>query len=330
MDFLSLMIADMSFLSLHQKKALKKNIDADYAGEYDGMIGAMALAKKSIDDISFLLKKTFRAKWDGKSAFKKTEISAKIIERFGIKSVFYDDEDFPPLLKEMADPPFSIFYRGNFDVLKKKCVSVVGTRRATLNATKAATAFGKEACDAGFCVVSGLAFGIDVASHKGALSSETPSTCAVLPSGIDTITPASNQRIAVKILETGGLILSEYTPGTPGTGFRCVQRDRLIAALSCATVVIQAPFGSGALITAKCALDYGRDVAFHSVATSEESKMLDEAVKRQIEKDIALGKKWDYKLDTSSEKYIEEGAPVISDFSEFLECLGDEAGQFSL
>lgn len=314
-----LFINELSFLSLNQKLFL-----------LESEIEFCKLSSLTLDELSLLLKKTFKVKkYDPKEILNKVKNAVFIIKKFNIKYTVFSDEDFPPLLREMTDPPFMIFYRGNFDLLKRKSVSVVGTRRATRNAVIQAQKFAEEACDYGYNVVSGLAFGIDLASHKGAMNSETPFTTAVLPSGIDTITPSSNIKTAAGIIEKGGLILSEYTPGTPALGFRCVQRDRIIAALSEATVVVQAPPGSGALITAKCALDYGREVVFHKAATDSDSVMLEKAVFKKIELEIAAGKKWDYKLDNTISKFINDGAPVIENFNDYLKFCSSLPGTFS-
>lgn len=314
-----LFINELTFLSLKQKIYLAESI-----------IPLSEFASLTIDGFSLLLRTNFKVrKFNPQEILRKVKNAVFLIEKLGIKHSVFTDDDFPPLLREMSDPPFIIFYRGNFDLLRKNSVSVVGTRRATRNALSKANEFAKKACDSGYNVVSGLAFGIDLASHKGALDSQTPFTTAVLPSGIDTIAPSSNIKVAARILENGGLILSEYTPGTPALGFRCVQRDRIIAALSEATVVVQCPSGSGALITAKCALDYGREVLFHKAALEEDSQMLETASRKQIEKEIALGKNWSYKLDNTLSKFLEDGAPVIENFDDYLKFKSSAPGTFS-
>lgn len=315
-----LIVSDATFLTLREKFAFLSALprilaDKDGPGSFEERFPLV-----SIDDISVCVGRVFsRVRWDGRAALKKALVSLKILDSFGIRCVCFDSDDFPAMLREMRDPPFMIFYRGNLDVLRRKCVSVVGTRRASPQSKRACEEFARAACDDGLCVVSGLAFGIDAAGHKGALLSRTPATCAVLPSGIDTITPQSHTALAARILESGGLILSEYAPGTPALQFRFVQRNRIVAALSPATVVIQAPAGSGAMITAGLALDYNREVLFHNQCFSKEAIAINEISELQWKKLIAQGKKVDYKLSDTPRGFVEDGARVISDYSEFKE-----------
>ena len=317
---LRLIVADSSFLTFREKFLFHTYLadsckDFTEENQFYDFISSL-----TVDSISFCVKRVFkRVSWNGRDALKKVKISASILENFKIQYTCFDDSDFPAMLREMKDPPFMLFYRGNLSVLSKKCVSVVGTRRATVQANRAASDFAKEACDSGFCVVSGLAFGIDAAAHKGALLSSNPATCAVLPSGIDTITPSSHTRLAAKILESGGLIMSEYVPGTPSVQFRYVQRNRIVAALSAATVVVQAPCGSGAMITAGLALDYNREIFFHNECFSAQATSINQNSELEWKKLIAQGKKLEYKLNNSPASFVQDGALVISNFTDFKE-----------
>ena len=313
-EFLSRMItANAGFLTLREKQIffnfLLKNENGEKFENEDSFLERFLSLK--IDDISFLVKRAFpRAKWNSYESLKKVQLSQKIISVQKIKSTCIFDSDFPAMLREMKDPPFMIFYRGNLEILKRKCVSVVGTRRATQSALRAASDFSKFACDDNFCVVSGLAFGIDAASHKGALLSENSATVAVLPSGIDTITPFSHTRLAAKILEKGGLIISEYLPGTPAIQFRYVQRNRIVAALSPATIVVQAPSGSGAMITAGLALDYNREIFFHDECFSAQAEAINKAAIREKKKSF----------DTP-QSFVNDGAKIISNWNEFKKMM---------
>ena len=315
-----LLVADASFLTLREKFLFLQYL-SDSSASFDSEQQFFDFVQSlTVDSISFCVKRVFkRFSWNGSDALKKVKISAKILENFKIQYTCFDDSDFPAMLREMKDPPFMLFYRGNLEILNKTCVSVVGTRRATVSASRAATEFAKSACDSGFCVVSGLAFGIDAAAHKGALLSQNSATCAVLPSGIDTITPRSHTKLALKILESGGLIMSEYLPGTPSVQFRYVQRNRIVASLSATTVVVQAPCGSGAMITAGLALDYNREVFFHNECFSAQATSINQFSELQWKKLIAQGKKVDYKLHNSPKSFVEDGALVISNFTDFKE-----------
>lgn len=310
-----LMISDASFLTANEKSLLQKNLDSPDT-----------LALMSITDICNVVGRSItKAKWNGSKTRSKAELALKLIERLGIKSEFWGSEKYPAMLLEMKDPPYAIFYRGNLECLNLPCVSVVGTRRATNCARSASFDFGKQACDDGKVVVSGLAFGVDIASHRGALKGSLGKTCAVLPSGIDTIVPSSHTKTAVKIIEQGGVILSEYTPGTPAEAFRFVQRNRLIAALSPATVVIQAPAGSGAMITASLALDYNRYVFFHEVCFDSESQPLKKESERllmqKVESKLMKESVMRGKLMNCPERFVEDGAPVIKNYGEYRDYL---------
>jgi DNA processing protein len=145
--------------------------------------------------------------------------------------------------------------------LKLPAVSIVGTRRASEHALAASRAFARAFGQAGLCVISGLAFGVDACSHRGALDAKAK-TIAVVGSGIDddSLYPRANLRLANEIIRSGGLIVSENPPGTKPQNWDFPKRNRIIAALSAATVVVEAPVKSGALITAKFALELGREV----------------------------------------------------------------------
>lgn len=313
-----LIISDASFLSTHEKLILE---------EYCVKNPDIKLSEISLTEISVIVNRNLsRSVWNGFETFEKAKKSLGIIEALGIGTVHYFDADFPPLLREMKDPPYLLFYRGNLEILKKRCISVVGTRHATFSAVKSASQFSFQAAEDSCCIISGLAYGLDSAAHEGAMKSEKQgTTCAVLPSGIDTIVPASNKSLAKKILQTGGLLLSEYLPGTPAVAFRYVQRNRIVAALSAATIVIQAPSGSGAMITADLALGYDREVMFHKSAFSQESVKLDEISRQRLKNLVAQGRKVEYKLNNCPKKYIEDGANIIEDYADFKKVFAQES-----
>lgn len=304
--FRRLLLADVSFLSAVEKRRLFDS-GAD-------------ISKMTLDDICFAAGRVVkRADFKAETAAAEALKALKIIEMLGLKWTCLGDPDFPAMLRPetMKDSPFMIFYRGNLDVLKRKCVSVVGTRRCGVNGRRAALEFSKDACSDGLCVVSGLAYGIDGEAHKGAVFSKNPATAAVLPSGIDIITPGAHKNLAAKILDSGGLILSEYLPGVPALSYRFVQRNRIIAALSAETVVIQAPCGSGAMLTAGFALDYNRSVFFHKECFSAEGIALNEISELELKKQLAQGKKVQYKINNSPKSYVEDGAAVVFSYSDF-------------
>jgi DNA processing protein len=138
-------------------------------------------------------------------------------------------------------------------------VAVVGTRHPTGAGVEEALRLSGELSSAGLPVVSGLALGIDAAAHRGAIASGG-FTCAVLPCGVESVYPAGNRGLAARILEAGGLLASEYPPGTEIRKSRFPERNRIISGLCRGLLVVEAPSGSGALITADFALEQGRDV----------------------------------------------------------------------
>ena len=321
-------IARISFLSLAEKINLLKNIDS-----------ASSLALLSIDEISALCGRALRIKkWDGNRNYHESVREAKIIEAKKIGFALYTDALYPSLLREIPDAPFMLFYIGDISILSGKTVSVVGTRHVTPDGKAAAHDFAYDAVTEGVTVVSGLAFGADAAAHSGAVDAYFDSiergggkaasgkTAAVLPCGCDTVVPKSNARLAHNILRSGGCILSEYVPGTESMPWRFVQRNRIIAALSPATIVVQAANGSGALITAQFALEYNRELMFHAAALSEAARKIGEASLRRLQKDFALGNISRSKLENSPEKFLEAGAPVIKDYKDFCVCLKEMPG----
>lgn len=170
-----------------------------------------------------------------------------------------NDDSFPPLLREITNPPERIFVRGNLPDFSLPWIAIVGTRKATEGGIEIAKKIARILTEKGFIIVSGLAMGIDTAAHSGALA-VSGRTIAVLGNGIDTIYPAQNQNLANKILEYGGAILSEYEPGTSAMPYRFLERNRIVVGLTLATIVIEAPKRSGSIATARMAAESGREV----------------------------------------------------------------------
>lgn len=181
--------------------------------------------------------------------------------RLGIKTVSLKDSNYPKLLGEISDPPAVLFYRGELPDHNLPMLSVVGTRRCTDYGKKVTEEIVKELAEAGVGIISGLAFGIDGVAHAAALNGGGK-TFAVLGSGVDrsTVSPHSHQSLSDEIVAKGGGIISEYPPGFKPTAYSYPARNRIIAGLSMATLVTEAPTASGALITAARCLDYNRDV----------------------------------------------------------------------
>lgn len=183
------------------------------------------------------------------------------LKKQGIGLITIKDSLYPPLLKEISHPPLSLYYLGNEKVLKDfdYFVAIVGTRRATSYGRETAKNLARDLSAENVVVVSGLALGIDGEVHRGTLEGKAP-TIAVLGSGLSSIYPAYHKELANKIIEQGGLILSEYPPQSPPAKWTFPERNRILAGLSQATLIVEAPLKSGAMITANFALDANRDV----------------------------------------------------------------------
>jgi DNA processing protein len=177
----------------------------------------------------------------------------------GLRWVARTDPAFPARLRTIHDPPPGLFVRGDapLGLLDRPCVAIVGARACSSYGTAVAVAFGRELAAAGVVVISGLARGVDAAAHRGAL--EAGETVAVLGCGVDRDYPRAHASLAAAIAARG-LILSEYPPGVEPAPWRFPARNRLVAGLCAATLVVEARERSGALITADLALDEGREV----------------------------------------------------------------------
>jgi len=196
------------------------------------------------------------------AAFRRTFDPASYLRELGARGYRWlgrSDPAFPPLLRAIHDPPPGLFVRGaaELELLARPAVAVVGARASSGYGLTVATTIGRDVAAAGVIVVSGLARGVDAAAHRGALESGT--TVAVLGCGIDRDYPRAHASLAAAIAERG-LIVSEYPPGVEPAPWRFPARNRIVAGLARATVVVEARERSGALITADLALDEGREV----------------------------------------------------------------------
>jgi DNA processing protein len=220
----------------------------------------------------------------------------KEIENFNKNKIFFLtflDENYPESLKEIYDPPIAIFYKGD---LKKSFigVSVVGTRRCSEYGRFVSEELSSFLARHNIVVISGLAYGIDTYAHFGALK-ENGITYAVLGGGLNNIYPSKNLTLSKKILEKGALI-SEYLPDEKPLEYHFPERNRIIAALSKAVVIVEAPIKSGALITVDFAIEYGREVF---------------AVPGMINSEKSFG----------CHKIIKDGGNILTDFSDILDFL---------
>lgn len=183
------------------------------------------------------------------------------VREHGIKATYFTDEDYPHRLIEAADAPAMIYTLGKCNLESAHVISVVGTRHATQYGVKFCdTLIGELAqCLPDLVVVSGLAYGIDIAAHRAALKHGV-ATVAVLPRGLNRIYPAMHRNDAVAIAKHGGMLLTDYTSQDDVQKSNFLARNRIVAALSDCTVVVESAGAGGALVTASLAMSYNRDV----------------------------------------------------------------------
>jgi DNA processing protein len=180
-------------------------------------------------------------------------------ERLGVRLMFRESPLYPPLLKEIPQPPFGIYVLGTLPQENLKTLAIVGTRKATVEGKGLAKKFAAELAERGFAIISGLALGIDAAAHEGCLEAKGK-TVAVLGNGLDYFYPRTNERLAKRILAEGGSIISEYPIGAKPLPYRFLERNRIVSGLADGVLVVEAPENSGALVTANHALDQNRQV----------------------------------------------------------------------
>lgn len=196
--------------------------------------------------------------WD--DALKRAAVEMEFVTKHGIQALTLNDEGYPARLRECDDAPLLIYYKGNGELNRQRVVGIVGTRRCTAygqDLTRRFVSRLRELCP-DVLIVSGLAYGIDICAHREALA-DGLDTVGVLAHGLDTIYPGHHRQTAVEMVSHGGL-LTEYMSQTEPFANNFRQRNRIIAGLSDAVLVAESAIKGGALITARVAQDYGRDV----------------------------------------------------------------------
>ena len=212
-----------------------------------------------------------------------------------IRTITKDSPEFPEHLKSIPDAPALLYYAGDISLVQHPLIAIVGTRRCSPYGRWAAQSIAEKVARSGVSVVSGMAYGIDTAAHKGCIKGGMP-TVAVLGTGIDICFPSSNQDLYEKIAAEG-LLVSEFPPGMPGLRENFPQRNRIISGLSRSVIVVEGAPRSGSMITARLALEQGRDVF---------------AVPGNIDQPNSLG----------VNKLIADGAYPILDLDSVCEVLG--------
>ncbi|TWX73744.1 DNA-protecting protein DprA [Colwellia sp. C1TZA3] len=212
--------------------------------------------------------------------------------------IAFDDPLYPPLLKEIYDPPLVLFVRGNADLLLYPKIAIVGSRNASISGREIAHKLAGQLTTQ-FVVTSGLASGIDGQAHLGALHQQGY-TIAVVATGLDITYPARHKKLQKDIVENKGLIISEFAPGIAPKAGHFPKRNRLISGLSLGVLVVEASLKSGSLITARCALEQGREVF---------------AVPSSIYNVQAKGCHW---LIKQGAKLVEDTSDIVDEFEEFV------------
>ncbi|HUO34489.1 MAG TPA: DNA-processing protein DprA [Candidatus Acidoferrum sp.] len=181
------------------------------------------------------------------------------VQAAGCRLLTWDDPCYPSRLREIYDPPPLLYCIGNIDLLTKHSVAIVGSRRPTPYGNQIAERLGKDLADRGLVITSGMARGIDASAHKGALCSVVGQTVGVLGCGIDAVYPKENKKLFAEVRERG-LLISEFSLGTFPAPQNFPIRNRVIAGMALGVVVVEGAQYSGSLITARLAMEFGREV----------------------------------------------------------------------
>ena len=181
------------------------------------------------------------------------------MERHHLYTLSLEESGYPEKLRTISDPPVILFAQGNADCLEGHTLAMIGSRAASYDGMRATRRIARDLSRAGVVIISGLAYGIDTASHEGCLEGESP-TVAVLGCGLDQTYPEGNGKLRQRILEQNGLLLSEYAPGEKPLGWHFPVRNRIISGLSDAVIMMEAKIRSGSMRTVGHALEQGRDV----------------------------------------------------------------------
>lgn len=221
------------------------------------------------------------------------------LQRPGHRLMTMADADYPSLLLQIADPPPVLFLNGDASLLGREAIAIVGSRQATRQGEANAEAFAHDLSDRGFVILSGLALGVDAAAHRGGLAGRG-SSIAVVGTGLDIVYPARNRDLAHALAERG-LLVSEFAIGTKALAGNFPRRNRLLSGLARGVLVVEAALQSGSLITARHALEQGREVF---------------AIPGSIHSPLSKG----------CHLLIRQGAKLVECATDIIEELGHDAG----
>ncbi|WP_286234192.1 DNA-processing protein DprA [Thalassotalea sediminis] len=217
----------------------------------------------------------------------------------GARIVHYQDHDYPPLLKEIYDPPVVLFVKGDSALLARPQIAIIGSRNTSVYGAEHAFEISKQLASTHLVITSGLALGVDAKAHIGAIAIQKP-TIAVIATGIDIIYPARHKSLMNNLLEAGGAVVSELLPGVKPKPGLFPKRNRIISGLSLGVLVVEATEKSGSLVTARCAMEQNREMfALPGSVINPQSKGCHQLIKQGA-------------------KLIENAADIIEEFP-FLE-----------
>lgn len=243
--------------------------------------------------------------------------------------IFIDEPEYPFLLKQIANPPFGLSVRGNLSLIHQPQIAVVGSRKATPTGRSNAHYFASEISRVGIIVTSGMALGVDTCAHQGALSAGG-NTIAVVGNGLDTVYPAQNRELALKIVNNGAIV-SEFALNAMAKSQHFPQRNRIISGLSLGTLVVEAATRSGSLITAYMAVEQNREVfaipgSIHNVQSSGCLDLIRNGAKLTSSISDILEEFPAYHFAQAAEKHLDKskrGKILTAEERLLLKCIGE-------
>lgn len=250
------------------------------------------------------------------------------MNKFGVTPITFFSDAYPQKLKSISDPPLVIYAKGDVSLLKKKSIAIVGTRKPTTYGRNVCEDFTKELSAAGLVTVSGLAYGIDSVVAEKTLECGGK-TIAVLAGGLDSIYPAQNTSLARRIVETGGLLLSENRVGVRPQSYFFILRNRIVSALSLGTLIVEAGQSSGTMSTANFALEQSRELfVIPGNITSPQSMGTNSLIDQMPETFTVSPKRILYKLNIKLPEEHKSEKQIDATESKILEFLSEGEKSF--
>ena len=246
---------------------VQAKILAQHFGEADKIFKAKQSLLEKIEGIGLIRANSIKCFSD----FSKAEEEIKFIQKFRIKPLFITDKEYPQRLLNCYDPPTLLFYKGSANLNASKIISIIGTRTHTEYSKKVTDELIEDLSALNIFIVSGMAYGVDAMAHKAALKNNLP-TVGVLGHGLDQIYPPDHSNLAKEIVKNGGGLLTEFRSQTNPDKHNFPTRNRIVAGMSDATIVIESGIKGGSMVTAELANGYNKDVfAFPGKVTDSKS-----------------------------------------------------------